>query len=251
MTIHPWQLHSPIDTIIFDCDGTLATIEGIDELAKHKGVGNEVASLTAKAMGQSGLNPDLYQKRLALVDPKKTQVYSLGHQYFANQTPDANAVIQLLKRLGKTIYLVSAGLYPAVKIFGELLQIPEQNIYAVDIQFDTEGNFIDYEKTSPLVTANGKRVIVNELKKNHPELLYVGDGLNDYVTYDLVTRFVGYGGIFYRENMAKNCEYYIRTASLSALLPLAITQFEYEHLLPNEQALYHAGLATISAPATI
>lgn len=79
----------------------------------------------------------------------------------------------------------------------------------------------------------------------------VGDGLNDYVTYDLVTRFVGYGGIFYRENMAKNCEYYIRTASLSALLPLAITQFEYEHLLPNEQALYHAGLATISAPATI
>lgn len=247
MTTFSWQLHTPITAIIFDCDGTLTTIEGIDELAKHKGVSTQVASLTAQAMGQSGLNPTLYQRRLLLVDPQKDQVNALGHQYFACQTPDAKQVIQIFKRLNKSIYLVSAGLYPAVKIFGELLEIPTQHIYAVDIQFDGQGRFRDYEKNSPLVTAQGKRLIVSELKKLHSNFVYVGDGLNDYVTYDLATRFVGYGGVFYRENIAKNCEYYIRTPSLTALLPLTLTAPEYEKLLPDEIELFQQGLAAISA----
>ncbi|RDI39049.1 HAD family hydrolase [Aquicella lusitana] len=240
-----WQLQTPVNAVVFDCDGTLSTIEGIDELAKNNGVSSTVAHLTAEAMGKAGINPELYQRRLDLVRPRQEQVIALGHHYFANQVPDADTVVQLLKRLNKAVYLVSAGLYPAVKIFGELLQIPRENIFAVDIQFDALGNFFDFERTSPLVNNQGKRDIVNQLKSQHPAIIHIGDGLNDYVTHDLVTRFIGYGGAFYRENIAALCQYYIRTASMCSLLPLVLTQNECKELETDERMLYEKGVTAI------
>lgn len=241
-----WQLQTPINAIIFDCDGTLSTIEGIDELAENNGVSTIVKSLTADAMGKSGINPELYQKRLDLVQPSHEQVRTLGQQYFTHQVPDVDNVIQIFKRLNKTVYLVSAGLYPAVSIFGELLKIPQKNIYAVDIHFDSQGNYLSYEKTSPLVYNDGKRKIVTQLKSLHQDIIYVGDGLNDYSTYDLVTRFVGFGGAFYRENIASRCQYYIHELTMAPLLPLSLTQKEYENLDTEEQSLYHKGLTQIA-----
>lgn len=245
MTAPVWQLDHPINAIVFDCDGTLSIIEGIDELARTNGVGNAVQSLTAEAMEKTGLNPTLYQQRLALVAPKKEQVMALGRDYFTHQTPDAKAVIQILKRLNKAIYLVSGGLYPAVKIFGELLSIPSQHIFGVGIEFDQEGNYLTYDQTSPLIYNHGKREIVTQLKSQHQTIMHVGDGLNDYVTYDLVTRFVGYGGVFYRQNMAAACQYYIHTLSMAPLLPWSLTEQEYKTLNQEELALYHKGLAAI------
>src|SRR5437016_3271945 len=88
MTTTPrWQLQTPISAIIFDCDGTLSAIEGIDELAKNTGVSEAVQSLTAEAMGKSGLNPGLYQKRLDLTYPNREQVTALGYQYYAHKVP--------------------------------------------------------------------------------------------------------------------------------------------------------------------
>ncbi len=238
MSMPTWQLQTPIDAIVFDCDGTLSAIEGIDELAKNSGVADTVRNLTAMAMGKMGMNVELYQQRLDLVRPTQQQVLALGKEYFVHQTPDVMEVIGLLKRLGKAIYVVSAGLYPAVEIFAELLKIPAKNVFAVKIKFDSNGNYLDFDRSSPLVTSNGKREIVSQLKITHPKMVYVGDGLNDYATYDLVTRFVGYGGAYYRENIAKLCQYYIRTQSMAPLVPLVLTQSEYEKLTPAEKNIY-------------
>ena len=247
MTSLTWQLQNPASAILFDCDGTLSAIEGIDVLAEKNGVGDLVKSLTSQAMGKTGLTCKLYQERLGLVQPTLEQTLSLGKEYFANRAPDVLDVIQLLKRLKKSIYILSAGLSPAVKGFGELLQISPANIFAVDINFDFQGRFLNFAHDSPLVENEGKRVIVDELKKNHKNLIYIGDGLNDYATYDLVTRFIGYGGFYYRQNIADMCEYYIHSASMTALLPLILTQPEYEILSPAEQSLYHQGLKAIQS----
>lgn len=245
MAFPQWQLQTSLSAIIFDCDGTLSTIEGIDELAKNNGVSETVKSLTAEAMGKSGINQELYQKRLDLVYPTQKQVLELGHHYFTHQVPDAKEIIQVFKRLNKAIYLVSAGLYPAVSLFAKLLHVPCENVFAVNIQFDAAGQYQDYDRTSPLIHNNGKQVIVTRLKALHPALMYIGDGLNDLVTYDIVTRFVGYGGVYYRKNIAMQCQYYIRTLSLTPLLPLSLTQEEYEKLTPPELHLYAKGVAAI------
>jgi phosphoserine phosphatase len=233
----------PIDAVIFDCDGTLSHIEGIDELAKKNGVGEQVVKLTEDAMGRSGMSPELYQHRLDLVLPTAAQVEALGQLYFQDKTPDLLPVLQLLKALGKTVYIVSAGLLPAISHFATLLDIKTDNIFAVDIYFNAKGQYLDFDRNSPLVYANGKRLIVQKLKEQHPHLLYVGDGLNDYETHDLVTRFVGYGGAFYRENIEKNCQFYITAPSMAPLLPLCLTIDETANLTRDQLVSYKQGLA--------
>jgi phosphoserine phosphatase len=246
-----WILKHPINTLIFDCDGTLTKLEGIDELAKKNSVSEQVTQLTAKAMGETGLNQSIYEKRLNLVRPSEAQVQALGNDYFTHQVSDVSSVITLLKRLNKTIYIISAGLYPSVQRFGELLQIPDTNIFAVDIQFDSAGNYLTYDRESVLVNNNGKRHLVEQLKQIHTNLIYVGDGLNDYAAYDLATRFIGFGGAFYHQKIADNCQYYIKTPSMTALLPLVLTARELALCTDPERNLYLQGLAAIQSDGVI
>jgi len=118
-----WQLQIPIDAIIFDCDGTLSTIEGIDELARENGVSQTVQDLTAQAMERTGIYPELYQRRLELTRPTKQQVLDLGQRYFDHQVTDAHQVIQIFTRLEKPVFIISAGLALSVTMFGEQLGI--------------------------------------------------------------------------------------------------------------------------------
>lgn len=240
-----WQPQQQLAAIIFDCDSTLSSIEGMDELAKENHVGQAVEALTLEAMSVSGINPELYQKRLELIRPNKKQVLTLGQHYFTHLIPDALQVIRLLQFLKKNIYMVSAGVNPAIAIFGELLQIPSKNIFAVDLEFDLEGNFKNYNKLSPLIHHDGKRLVVKKIKTHHSNIAYIGDGLNDLATQDIVTRFIGYGGVAYRHKIANQCQYYIHTASLAPLLPLTLTENEVTQLQSADRNLYENGLVAI------
>lgn len=246
MTTFNWQLSTPLDAIIFDCDGTLSSIEGVDELAKINGAGEAVAALTAEAMGKTGINLALYQERLHLVHPTQNQVENLGQVYFDHQTSDAAKMIQILKRLNKAVYIVSAGLYPAVAVFGDLLGIDRKSIFAVDIQFDGQGQYLDFDRQSPMTHRDGKKEVVRQIKLLHKELGYSGDGLNDLATQDSVTRFVGYGGAYYRQNIADLCQFYVCTPSMAALLPLFLTAEESESLVSTDKQLYQKGIAAIA-----
>lgn len=245
MVIKNWQLQAPTSAIVFDCDGTLTALEGVDELARNNGVFEKVSALTAYAMGVGGLNPQLYQERLDYIYPHRDQVAALGKKYFQHRVPDVKQVIQILENLGKEIYIVSAGLSLAVTIFAELLDIPRKNIFAVDIFFDNDGNFKNFDKASPLIHNDGKYRVVSELKKCHNSIIHIGDGLNDFVTHDLVTRFIGYGGFYYRENLASCCDYYISTTSMAPLLPLVLTASECAQLSAHEQETYKQGIKAI------
>lgn len=242
-----WQLKKPVQAVVFDCDSTLSSIEGIDELAKQHHVGSIVQKMTAEAMGSSGLNPILYQNRLNLVNPTREQVLKLGQLYYEHLTPDILAIICLLKRLNKEIYLLSSGLYPSIAIFGELLTIPSENIFAVDITFHEDGSYRDYDHASPLTHNDGKRAVIHKISKIYPNLVFIGDGLNDYSIHHLVTRFIGYGGMAYRANMHKLCDYYIRSKSMTPILPLILTPEETHQLKGDELNLYQTGLHALSS----
>ena len=54
------------DLIFFDCDSTLSHIEGIDELARQKGIFDEVQQLTAAAMDGEVHLSSVYDRRLDL-----------------------------------------------------------------------------------------------------------------------------------------------------------------------------------------
>jgi len=228
------QASSWVDAVVFDCDGTLSQLEGIDELARQNGVGSQVSRLTEEAMTTTGLNEALYRQRLELVQPALLPVIRLSELYYETRTSDIETVIRSLQVAGKEVFIVSAGINPAVKMFGAKLGIPEESIFAVNVSFSKEGEYLDFDHHSPLVHNHGKRILVERLRKQYPRLGYIGDGMNDFQVKDLVTRFVGFGGHFYRENIKNQCEYYIQEPSMMSLLPLMLTSAEFDFRMPGE-----------------
>lgn len=240
-----WQLKQPIQAVIFDCDGTLSAIEGIDELARQNHTGDAVAALTASAMGKTGISTDLYRERLQLTQPTKHQVDQLGEVYREHMVPDVEAVIQILQRLNKKIFIASAGLKPAVDIFASTLKIPASHVFAVDIQFDAHGHYLDFDYTSPLTSSSGKCSIAKNLIQQYQTIAHIGDGMNDFVVYDLVTRFIGFGGVFYRKNIEEKCQYYLKNNSMTGCLPLLLTHEEAAQLQGEERRLFDRGMTEV------
>ena len=60
----------PVDEIFFDCDSTLSTIEGIDELARLKGVEARIVELTNAAMDGKIPLQEVYAERLEACWPR-------------------------------------------------------------------------------------------------------------------------------------------------------------------------------------
>ncbi|PNT88479.1 phosphoserine phosphatase [Coxiella burnetii] len=246
MLAMPWRITTPIDAVIFDCDGTLSQIEGIDHLAEINNVDSEVRLLTETAMNLTGITADIYRKRLDLVNPTKDQVDQLDEQYYANLTPDAAEIISILHNLNKTVYVISAGIQAAVEAFAKRLGIPTSHVFAVAVYFDGKGRYLNYEHQSPLTYQLGKRKVIEALRLNHHRFVYVGDGMNDIEAVNLAERFIGYGGAYYRSHLAEMCDYYIKSRTLAPMLPLSLTLEEFERLSQVEKTLYQKGLKQIN-----
>jgi phosphoserine phosphatase len=209
-----------INGVIFDCDGTLTQIEGIDHLAKYNGIEKKISELTEQAMSFDGITPELYQQRLDLVRPNRTQCLRLAQDYFTHRSPGIDQVITTLKKHNIAIFIISAGVNPSVKTFASLLDIPEPHVFAVDLTFDQQGEYQNFDHSAPMTQRRGKRHVVAEIKKLCPTVAYIGDGQNDMDVYHDVDCFIGYGGSFYRPNMEASCEHYLRERSLLGILPI-------------------------------
>ncbi len=219
-------LTSPVDAVVFDCDGTLSTIEGITELAKQNGVFQQVCELTEKAMVSTGIDEALYRQRLDLVNPCIDQVVRLADHYYRHLTVDVDRVITVLQKLGKAVFVASAGIAQAVERFAQQLTIPVSHVHSVNVGFDEHGRYTNFDTQSPLVRQYGKADIVNDLKKDYRCVVHIGDGMNDAEAAAAADLFVGYGGAFFRQSIADLSDVYLTDQSMLAVLP---------HLLSDEE----------------
>lgn len=247
MTAFAWQPKQIIEAVMFDCDSTLSRIEGITELARKNGVLNEVNELTEKAMNETGMNVELYQRRLELVQPTQHEISQLGDLYHITLTPAVDQLIRCLKRLGKSIYIVSAGIKQGVDDFAKKLGIPTEHVFAVSVSFNSDGSYRDFDHHSPLARRDGKKEIATMLLKKHQTLAHIGDGMNDAEAIPVVDRFIGYGGVCFRKNVAEISPYFISSLSIMPVLPLLLTKREIIQLNDEEHQWYHEGLCLINS----
>lgn len=243
-----WQLSQPLDAIIFDCDGTLSSIEGIDEMAKLNDVQEEVMNITKLAMDQSGINPKVYQKRLDLVKPSLSQAQEISQKYIRRVVEDAQSVIHLLQSLSKRVLIFSAGISPSVRPFADFLSIAQEDVYCVDVFFDEKGQYLDYDHQSFLTQKDGKKELVLDLKKRYPRLALIGDGQNDLAAKDDVSRFIGFGGVYFRQAVYQKAPFYIHSPGLSPVLALCLTQEEGQRLIDSKShSIYEKGIRAIES----
>lgn len=98
------------NNVIFDCDSTLSTIEGIGELAPLTGHEYDVAQLTKRAMEGDVPLESVYGHRLVTANPTQEQVRAIANHYRETVVPDAKELIGALQDLGTEVFIVSGGL---------------------------------------------------------------------------------------------------------------------------------------------
>lgn len=197
-----------IQSIIFDVDSTLCTIEGIDELARMKGVEEQIIPLTQRAMeGQLSLE-EIFARRLALIQPTTIDLAKLASLYCQSLSPSIPGVLNELRKRKIDCYIVSGGYKEAVLPLADFLRIPSQNVYANSLYFDEKGIYRGFDQNCPLWKRNGKTEVIKKLPLKRKSIL-VGDGMSDAEAKEAVDIFIGYGGVTKREKVKQLSNYYI------------------------------------------
>ncbi len=252
--------HLGFQRVIFDCDSTLVTVEGIDELARLKGQAAHIAELTRLAMdGQIPLER-VYAERLELLRPTRAQLAEVGRIYQRTLVPQAAEVVAALHAAGVEVFIVSGGLKAAVLDLAEMLDIPAKNVHAVVVEMDVlrgewwdylrhryAGNpqeaYVDFAPT-PLAESTGKAAVVKQIADGKRTML-VGDGSTDLAAKDVVRLFVGYGGVESRPAVKYGAEVFIQSASLAGLLPVALSPHAAGKLSGGLAQVFMDGLAEV------
>lgn len=255
------------DLIFFDCDSTLSTIEGIDELAKLKGKELRVGLLTDKAMNGDLDLAEVYGKRLQAIRPTRGQMKAIEQRYYETLVPDTQAVINALHFLHKQVFIISGGLSDPVRGFGMRLGVPPENIRAVELEYNelsgdwwryydpqtqNRQTYLDYND-GPLTVSSGKPKIIAELAGSKPgRRLMVGDGSSDLATRGVVDLFVGFGGVVARAKVRQEADAFVETLSLAPILPLAAGADGQRRVqgTPHE-GIFNKGLALAMSDALI
>jgi phosphoserine phosphatase len=246
------------DLIFFDCDSTLSTIEGIDELARLKGKELRVSVLTDKAMNGDLDLSEVYGKRLKAIRPTRGQLKEIEDRYYETIVEDAREVIAALQFMGKQVFIISGGLVDAVRGFGRRLGVSPENIRAVELEYnELSGEWWRYHEpqaqhsrtyleyvAGPLTISSGKPDIIQQLAGNHPGRRFmIGDGSSDLATRSVVDLFVGYGGVVSREKVKNGSDVFIESVSLAPVLPLVGGSSGYARVKNTEhQAIFEKGI---------
>jgi len=257
----------PFNLIFFDCDSTLSRIEGIDELARAKGMFAEIKRLTDAAMEGEVHLESVYDERLQRLRPTRGEIKRVENLYRQTLVPDARETIAALRSLQKQVFIVSGGLYEAVLPFGQWLGVPTKNIRAVKIKYNAlsgewwnyvkdhwgnrpDVNYLKHHQDDPLVQSRGKAEVVRRLKRGLPgKSMLIGDGMSDLAARPEVDLLVGFGGVVSRPGVASGADIFISANSLSPALVLATSAQERQTLSPAHQETLRKGLHLIKKGA--
>ena len=256
--------HLGFQRVIFDCDSTLTTVEGIDELATLKGQTAHIAELTNRAM--DGLVPleDVYAARLELLQPTRAELNRVGRIYRRTLVRQAAGTVAALQAAGVEVFIVSGGLKAAVIDLARFLKIPVGNVFAVEVEMDPfQGQWWDYVRhrytgnpderylafaPTPLAESNGKISVVRMLSLGTRTMM-VGDGSTDLATVGTANLFAGFGGVVRRQAVADGADVFVEGPGLAAILPLALSHSAAQILAGSaHESVFQAGCAALAAP---
>ncbi|MEY2666184.1 MAG: hypothetical protein RLZZ384_355 [Pseudomonadota bacterium] len=204
------------DVICFDCDSTLSKIEGVDELAKRVGLGDELAQLTDSAMNGDVALEAIYAKRLNLIKPSRADIEWLSKLYISELVDGVEVVFKQLAQHNKSVHIISGGLLPAILPLAKILHVPESNIHAVDIYFDNNGQYLGYDTASPLTKNGGKAVIIESLESHN--VVMVGDGQTDLEAQKAGAKVIGFGGVIARDAMRNKADFFVEEYDFRKIL---------------------------------
>ena len=88
--------------------------------------------------------------------------------------------------------------------------------------FDSAGQYLEYDKASPLARSGGKAEVCRYLSKDKDSMIMIGDGQTDLESKQAGACFIGFGGVVEREAVRAGADYYIDGASFLPVIRLVL-----------------------------
>jgi phosphoserine phosphatase len=203
-------------TVVFDCDSTLSSIEGIDELAMEQR--DAIAALTNAAMRGEVPLQAVYGERLDMIRPGRDAIAALAAQYIATAVPGARDTVAALQAQGVEVRILSGGLRQAILPFAEWLGLQPTDVRAVDISFHDDGEYAGFDEASPLTRSGGKHTVLEAWRETLPTpLAVVGDGMTDLEARAAAELFIAYAGVVEREAVMREADAVVRGSLVGVL----------------------------------
>ena len=164
--------------VCFDMDSTLIKAEVIDELAKHAGVGKQVAAITERAMQGEIDFKESFSQRMALLKGLSEDVLKKTAENLP-MMEGADCLIRNLKAYGYKTAIISGGF----SYFGRFLQnrLGIDHVYANTLEI--EQGKLTGRAIQPVVDAQRKALLLKKIAKDEGldprQTIAIGDGAND------------------------------------------------------------------------
>ncbi len=207
------------DIICFDCDSTLSKIEGIDELGRKSGLYDELVALTNAAMNGELALEQVYGKRLSLINPNRAQMQWLSDLYIAEIVDGVEQVFSTLLAQGKHVHIISGGIRQAILPLAEKLGIAADHVHAVDVFFNQDGSYKEFDQQSPLARNGGKAIVCKQINSEGMSMALIGDGKTDLEAKNAGATVIGFGGVMKRALVVQQADVFVSDSSLMAVLP--------------------------------
>lgn len=206
--------------LFVDCDSTLSSIEGIDELARmsNPAVFAEVVALTNAAMDGEVPLCDVFGKRMEIIRPSREIADKVSHCYVENIVPGVEALIRNAKENGWLPIILSGGFAPLIAPLAKRLGI--RHVEAVPLYFKGSGDYAGYDEDYPTTRNLGKNEIIREWRAAMlpGRVVMIGDGVSDLETKPDVDTMIGYGGVVGRGKVKEGADLWVTDFLSSDLL---------------------------------
>eukprot|EP00960_Hanusia_phi_P068995 766980-Hanusia_phi.AAC.6 len=151
-----WSRLKRADVFCFDVDSTLITSESIVELAKCKGVQDQVAQLTRSAMNGELSFHEALARRMALMRPTRRDVADMTAGDSIKLTPNVKRLFEALRARcptilpplphnrgrKKSIFLLTGGFWELIDPLARELGLSREQVYCNSLLFDEAGSYL-------------------------------------------------------------------------------------------------------------
>ena len=197
--------------LFVDCDSTLSSIEGIDELARlsNPAIFAEVVALTNAAMDGEVPLDAVFSRRMEIIKPDREIADKVSQCYLENIVPGVPEMIRKAKSNGWTPVILSGGFAPLIEPLARHLGI--QHVEAVPLHFNGSGAYSGYGANYPTTRNLGKNEIIREWREAMLPawIVMIGDGISDLETKPDVDVMVGFGGVVRREKVMDGADVWV------------------------------------------
>ncbi|MGM0946250.1 MAG: phosphoglycerate dehydrogenase [Bacteroidota bacterium] len=172
---------------IIDFDSTFTQVEALDILGEISLNGDSavdqklqaIKDITDQGMDGSLTFRESLEQRLDILQASKSQISDLIKALKKRVSKSFERNREFLVDNAEDIFIISNGfkdfIIPIVADYG----IKEENVFANEFVYDSEGKIVDFNRENPLSKNNGKAETLKNLKLEG-DIYVIGDGYTDY-----------------------------------------------------------------------